>query len=678
MKTSISKEAKIIILVFLAALSIRLVYLHSLSASPLFSSPAMDAAVHDTWAFALVNSPEDISNAPYFRAPLYPYFLSLFYRVANRSFSTYLMMRLAQFLLGSISCLLIYILARRLYGVRAGLLAAGIAILYWPFIYFEGELLIPALLISLTLIGFLFLHEAITARCRVAFFLSGLCFGLAAITRPNILLFFPILAAWIILDPTVKDRSQWNRLLKNTAIFLCGIIICILPITLRNYVVGKDLVLISSQAGVNFYIGNNEYSDGKTAIVPGTRATWWGGYLDCVRIAETEIGRSLRPSEVSRYWFRRALRFITQNPGLVLRQYFKKTQYFFNNIEISNNQNIYFFRNYTGVINFPLFIGFTLLAPFGLAGIIFLRRDRYWWLMSSFILTYFISIILFFVAGRYRLAIIPFLIIFAAAFIIELSGYIARKELKPVPLRIGTVVFLFIVLRIISLPFPLADIDGVSDGHYSLANAYMRLGKSDRAYPLYKRTVQLKEPYRSRSYVSLGMIELESGDTENATRNLAEAVKLNPMLCGEVMQTLAGDGRGDLLESVFDVQAMSPSEKIQYYMKLGDLSLKKGDYAGAERYYEKVITTDKSVNAAFVNLGNLYSLKQDGQKKAMEIYLHGLTYHPKNLILNYNLADVYLQLNHKEKALEIIRTRLLSQEPDNPAFLSLLHRARAP
>ena len=39
-------------------------------------------------------------------------------------------------------------------------------------------------------------------------------------------------------------------------------------VTLYNATAGGDLVLIASQGGVNFYIGNNERSDGRTAIVP--------------------------------------------------------------------------------------------------------------------------------------------------------------------------------------------------------------------------------------------------------------------------------------------------------------------------------------------------------------------------------------------------------------------------
>ena len=55
------------------------------------------------------------------------------------------------------------------------------------------------------------------------------------------------------------------------------LLVVVLPITIRNCAVGGDAVLIASQGGVNFYIGNNPDSDGRTAIVPGTPGDWWGG-----------------------------------------------------------------------------------------------------------------------------------------------------------------------------------------------------------------------------------------------------------------------------------------------------------------------------------------------------------------------------------------------------------------
>ena len=93
-----------------------------------------------------------------------------------------------------------------------------------------------------------------------------------------------------------------------------GCLLPIVPVTIRNQVVGDDLVLISSQAGVNFYIGNNPLSDGRTAIVPGTPGGWWEGYHATIERAERATGRDLKPSPVSRYYFGEAFALTADPP----------------------------------------------------------------------------------------------------------------------------------------------------------------------------------------------------------------------------------------------------------------------------------------------------------------------------------------------------------------------------
>ena len=52
---------------------------------------------------------------------------------------------------------------------------------------------------------------------------------------------------------------------------------------------------------------NNENADGITAIVPGTRPDWDGGYEDSHRIPQEELGRKLGEAEISSYWFKKGL-----------------------------------------------------------------------------------------------------------------------------------------------------------------------------------------------------------------------------------------------------------------------------------------------------------------------------------------------------------------------------------
>ncbi|MBU0717720.1 MAG: glycosyltransferase family 39 protein, partial [Planctomycetes bacterium] len=152
------RELKLLGGVVLVGVVLRGCYLAEISQAPDFTSPGMDAAYHDHWARGLAFGdwslpPEypdpQIRTTPYFRPPGYPHFLALVYALAGPS---YVGPRIVQMLMGLASSVLAYVLARRLFGVSVGLLTALFMSLYWAFIYFEGELLAPGLLVLLTLL----------------------------------------------------------------------------------------------------------------------------------------------------------------------------------------------------------------------------------------------------------------------------------------------------------------------------------------------------------------------------------------------------------------------------------------------------------------------------------------------------------------------------------------------
>ncbi|NIN01520.1 MAG: hypothetical protein GTO24_26530, partial [candidate division Zixibacteria bacterium] len=62
----------------------------------------------------------------------------------------------------------------------------------------------------------------------------------------------------------------------------------IAPVTLRNYFVGKDLVLIAWQGGLNFYLGNNPDATGYTPVSPLTGGDLVGAIGRATAVAEQE------------------------------------------------------------------------------------------------------------------------------------------------------------------------------------------------------------------------------------------------------------------------------------------------------------------------------------------------------------------------------------------------------
>src|SRR5690349_4365953 len=120
------------------ALLLRVVYVLQSRSSPLFDAPQMDAAYHWDWARAFARG-EDFQPGPFFRAPLYPWFLGLCVRVFGESF---LAPRLVQAVIGTLSVLLLNRVAALAFDRCTGLVASAVAATYWTTIYFEGELLL--------------------------------------------------------------------------------------------------------------------------------------------------------------------------------------------------------------------------------------------------------------------------------------------------------------------------------------------------------------------------------------------------------------------------------------------------------------------------------------------------------------------------------------------------------
>ncbi|MFC1706442.1 tetratricopeptide repeat protein [Planctomycetota bacterium] len=206
----------------------------------------------------------------------------------------------------------------------------------------------------------------------------------------------------------------------------------------------------------------------------------------------------------------------------------------------------------------------------------------------------------------------------------------------------------------------------------------MRKDDVEKGEKLFSKTIRLKEPYGSRSYLRLGQIHLMAGRKTEAEECLARAYELNRGLGEEVNRLLMEHRAGSLAERVFRAQQMAPEERSRLLMSWGDASLVAGEHKKAADYYRRVIESDSSPVGAFVNLGNLYSMEANGLARASRVYERGLEHHPQNPVLNYNLADVYIARGLFEKAERVIRERLLPTQPGNPLYLRLLERARAP
>jgi 4-amino-4-deoxy-L-arabinose transferase-like glycosyltransferase len=450
------------LLVFAVALAFRLLYFWESSRDPAFSLFYMDAEYHLEWAKALTTgtwtAPYDLlRGGPFFRAPLYPYFLAGLFSIFGVNTVA---ARILQIVIGSASCALAYGVAARCFGQRVGVAAGLLCSLYWVLAYFDTELLLPVLLVFLALLGFFLAFVAVERRSPVVAAASGLAFGLFAITRPNILAFFPFAVVWAA---RVARANVGRRAVLFTVLFAIAFAAPPAAVTVRNRVVGDDWVVVASQGGVNFYIGNNPESNGMMAVVPGTRQTWWGGFEDTVRIAEEDAGRELTPSEVSAYWFRRAFAYVRETPGHWVRLTFRKALAFLGDPELPNNEPYEARRSryvtFRAVpLSFAVLLGlFVLSVPIALAprrlGLPDSRAPRgvrreFTSILLQFAVVYAASIIAFFVTGRYRVPLVPLVAAGAALTLVALWDLVRARRFAVAAVLIAVAVLVTGVLKV--------------------------------------------------------------------------------------------------------------------------------------------------------------------------------------------------------------------------------------
>jgi Flp pilus assembly protein TadD len=403
---------------FLLAAGLRILYLTELRATPLFHSPGLDSAYYLATARAIAGG-HGMGSDVYFMGPLYSYVLAMIGKVTG--FSTWNLL-LTQSLLGSLGPPLLYLLARgfvsRPAAIAAGALMAG----YGMLIQYDNHFLMEWLL-TLLGIGQLLVLRGVRATSGAGRPLAaGVLLGVMALGRASLLLVAPATMAWLWLTAPVSAPRRL-RLLA----YLGGIAVAIAPVTVRNAIVGRDLVLITANGGLNLFIGNNPI--GRGTYLPLDQLARVAGASDAAvdiswtvtdpsgsrRVAEAASGRALKPSEVSDFYRDRTVDYVRDMPGRALRILGRKLLLFWNGAEIPQIEDPALYRDLIPLLRLPL-PSFGWIAPFALLGMgmaIAAPRRRDWLLLLGYVIAFLASVVVFFVTARYRAPIVPILLIFA-------------------------------------------------------------------------------------------------------------------------------------------------------------------------------------------------------------------------------------------------------------------------
>lgn len=589
------REWVVLALVLLAGALLRGAYLRELASDPMFLAPALDAEYHDYWARGLAsgdwNPPEGkpdprIPSTPYFRPPGYPYALAAVRAVAARSPAA---PRIAQFALGLVTAAAAWWIARRTFGAVAGLTAAALTSTCWTTVYFEGQLLDTALMAFLALAAVIAAARVIDAPTPARALAAGAALGVGALVRPNVLLIVPVAAVW------AGSVSPRRKRAAVAAALCAGAVLAIAPATLRNRVVGGEWVLISSNAGINLYVGNNDGADAVNAAIPGIEAlTGKGGWtlFDWPSIVDAlgrRLGRPVGHAEASRSWSAEAWRWIAAHPGRFAGLTARRVALFWGAAELTEHDARLTRAAAPSLrwnpIGFPVVLG---LALFG-AGVLVRERAgdqsrrAFAILIALFVAAWASSYALFFYNARYRAPLVPLLAVVAGAGVASIARAATERRLRA---AVGGGILAALLIGAVSIdwlgPEPRRD-----EWLYQRGNAWRAVGDLGKAADAYREAVRLA-PAHARSWNELGALSLRAGNGAEAERALEAALRSDPRLVDAMLnlgQLRAQQGRlveaGELFRRALAIRPGAVRARVA----LGTTLYLAGDRDGALREY---------------------------------------------------------------------------------------------
>lgn len=369
------------------------------------------------------------------RAPLFPFVLSLVFRVAGPDV---VVAHAIGSLLGVLVVVLSYLLSLRILNDRfAALCSAGMAALYPGLIIFAGLLQTETTYTMFLLVAMLSVYASIENKSVTAALLLGVAAGLAGLTKAVFVGFFPLLLILIGWMRWRKGRKE-NR---HLAVALAAWLLVMAPWTIRNYELHGTLMPVSSGGGNSLLTGNNPYATGGWRLKEGFE-TWYAQQAAALGVPDvhslSETARSALSGHI-------AWSFITTHPGDVLFLAAKKA-YMFWVFPITNSDN-----------NIPLqavAVAADIVLAIGAAvGIVVTRRHAGRFLpLYSAIAFFFLTHVILHCESRFRLPLVPLVGVF---FGIGMATVVRREILRAlladraamrllVPLLVGIVIVYFI------------------------------------------------------------------------------------------------------------------------------------------------------------------------------------------------------------------------------------------
>jgi 4-amino-4-deoxy-L-arabinose transferase-like glycosyltransferase len=178
-----------------------------------------------------------------YREPVYPYFLAIIYYIFG--LSNYTAVRVAQIFISSLTCVVIFLLAKDLFDKKVALVSSFISC-FWPhFVYYSTTILRETLFCFLLVLCVYFLNKVYQQKefKLVNSIIAGIMCGLCCLMNSTALLF--VFLSFVVLSLTKKFRQVLVIFVLFVSLYSLWVV--------RNYIVFNEFVLGSTVGGMTIY-----------------------------------------------------------------------------------------------------------------------------------------------------------------------------------------------------------------------------------------------------------------------------------------------------------------------------------------------------------------------------------------------------------------------------------------
>jgi Flp pilus assembly protein TadD/4-amino-4-deoxy-L-arabinose transferase-like glycosyltransferase len=456
------------LVLFAAALAVRLVFLSSLSGTIYWDLLTNDSHTYYAQAEAIADGTFEVPEG-FFMTPLYPLFLAVFRLLGLEPL---LWARVVQMVLGALMALYVYRLVREATGKRwAGVIGGGLLAVLGPALFHDGMLVVTNIAAFVLTLGTLQLVRFAKGRRTRNLVGAGICLGLGGLAWGTILAVVPALLVWLIV---ILRKESWRKALVRAGIFAGCVLVPILPVTVYNAAQSGEFILTTANLGLNLQIGNHPDANGlySPPMYHETGEVFEAtGRLYLSRVT----GHYVTLAEANRYWLKEALRYIGKNPGGFFLGLVKKAWYFVHGYEWPQLES---YDHYTEVVPW-LGLPWPTLAvvmPLALLGLgLAWRRRRELAPVYLVALFYAAAVTLFFITGRYRYPVVPLTCAFAGIAVWRIVEFVREKKWRTLGLSAGVLAVLAVGTNL-----PDGNIEKLSDRGAAYYNVASRLLSADR------------------------------------------------------------------------------------------------------------------------------------------------------------------------------------------------------